>query len=273
MRERVQVDAVGGGDDRGWSPGSLRTIERLAEVRCRRAAASANFDGELAEHGVRAALADQTERGDVPEHRRAPVAEQDLPARRAAPNRSVSPDRIEPTRLRTGAWRWLVPSSVAPGRGQCGELFWAHFRRAATEPSVGRQQVQRGSKWSVGRALSLCQHGSYEFDFPTAFLVAAPVADPCVGSAWRSINESATLAVDAKAKALQAQGENVIGFGAGEPDFPTPDHIVEAAVTRLSRPEEPPLHARPPACPRCARRSLPRPSATAASRPPPARCS
>ena len=45
-----------------------------------------------------------------------------------------------------------------------------------------------------------------------------------------SINESATLAVDAKAKALQAKGENVIGFGAGEPDFPTPDHIVEAAI-------------------------------------------
>ncbi|MEO7398442.1 MAG: pyridoxal phosphate-dependent aminotransferase [Ilumatobacteraceae bacterium] len=45
-----------------------------------------------------------------------------------------------------------------------------------------------------------------------------------------SINESATLAVDAKAKALQAKGENVIGFGAGEPDFPTPVHIVEAAA-------------------------------------------
>jgi aspartate aminotransferase len=45
-----------------------------------------------------------------------------------------------------------------------------------------------------------------------------------------AIRESATLAVDAKAKALKAAGENVIGFGAGEPDFPTPDHIVEAAV-------------------------------------------
>jgi aspartate/methionine/tyrosine aminotransferase len=43
------------------------------------------------------------------------------------------------------------------------------------------------------------------------------------------IAESATLAVDAKAKALKAQGEDVIGFGAGEPDFPTPAHIVEAA--------------------------------------------
>jgi aspartate/methionine/tyrosine aminotransferase len=45
-----------------------------------------------------------------------------------------------------------------------------------------------------------------------------------------AIAESATLAVDAKAKALKAQGHNVIGFGAGEPDFPTPEHIVEAAV-------------------------------------------
>ncbi len=44
------------------------------------------------------------------------------------------------------------------------------------------------------------------------------------------IAESATLAVDAKAKALRAAGRPVIGFGAGEPDFPTPEHIVEAAV-------------------------------------------
>ena len=44
-----------------------------------------------------------------------------------------------------------------------------------------------------------------------------------------AIAESATLAVDAKAKALKAAGRPVIGFGAGEPDFPTPDYIVEAA--------------------------------------------
>ncbi len=44
-----------------------------------------------------------------------------------------------------------------------------------------------------------------------------------------AIAESATLAVDAKAKALKATGRPVIGFGAGEPDFPTPPHIVEAA--------------------------------------------
>jgi aspartate aminotransferase len=45
-----------------------------------------------------------------------------------------------------------------------------------------------------------------------------------------AVSESATLAIDAKAKALKAAGEDVIGFGAGEPDFATPDHIVAAAA-------------------------------------------
>ena len=61
------------------------------------------------------------------------------------------------------------------------------------------------------------------------------------------------------------QGRPVIGFGAGEPDFPTPGHIVEAAVGRLPRPGQPPLHARPAACPSCGRPSPPRRSGTAAS--------
>src|SRR5690242_14468247 len=51
-----------------------------------------------------------------------------------------------------------------------------------------------------------------------------------------AIAESATLAVDAKAKALKAAGRPVIGFGAGEPDFPTPDYIVEAAVAAARDP-------------------------------------
>jgi len=49
--------------------------------------------------------------------------------------------------------------------------------------------------------------------------------------------ESATLAIDAKAKSLKAAGEDVIGFGAGEPDFPTPAHIVEAAVAACADPK------------------------------------
>lgn len=52
-----------------------------------------------------------------------------------------------------------------------------------------------------------------------------------------SIAESATLAVDAKAKALKAAGRPVIGFGAGEPDFATPDYIVEAAVAAARNPK------------------------------------
>jgi aspartate aminotransferase len=52
-----------------------------------------------------------------------------------------------------------------------------------------------------------------------------------------AIAESATLAVDAKAKALKAAGRPVIGFGAGEPDFPTPDYIVEAAVVAARNPK------------------------------------
>src|SRR5215204_5677950 len=59
-----------------------------------------------------------------------------------------------------------------------------------------------------------------------------------------AISESATLAVDAKAKALKAAGKPVIGYGAGEPDFPTPDYIVEAAISAARQPA---LHRYTPA--------------------------
>ena len=57
-----------------------------------------------------------------------------------------------------------------------------------------------------------------------------------VSARLAAIAESATLAVDAKAKALKAAGRPVIGFGAGEPDFPTPDYIVEAAARACAVP-------------------------------------
>ena len=57
-----------------------------------------------------------------------------------------------------------------------------------------------------------------------------------ISSRIGAIAPSATLAVDAKAKALKAQGRPVIGFGAGEPDFPTPAHIVDAAREALNDP-------------------------------------
>ncbi len=58
-----------------------------------------------------------------------------------------------------------------------------------------------------------------------------------VSTRLAAIAPSATLAVDSKAKALKAAGRPVIGFGAGEPDFPTPDAIVEAAVEAARDPK------------------------------------
>src|SRR5271166_4426452 len=63
-----------------------------------------------------------------------------------------------------------------------------------------------------------------------------PTTHPRVSARLSAIAESATLAVDAKAKALKAAGRPVIGFGAGEPDFPTPGYIVEAAQRACAEP-------------------------------------
>jgi aspartate aminotransferase len=68
---------------------------------------------------------------------------------------------------------------------------------------------------------------------------SAPSSHPVrnrVSTRIGGIAESATLAVDAKAKALKAEGRPVIGFGAGEPDFPTPGYVVEAAVAACGDP-------------------------------------
>jgi len=59
---------------------------------------------------------------------------------------------------------------------------------------------------------------------------------PRLSARISAIAESATLAVDAKAKALKAAGRPVIGFGAGEPDFPTPEYIVAAAQQACADP-------------------------------------
>ncbi|NYI05886.1 pyridoxal phosphate-dependent aminotransferase [Allostreptomyces psammosilenae] len=65
---------------------------------------------------------------------------------------------------------------------------------------------------------------------------SSPASPRRVSARVGAIAESATLAVDAKAKALKAAGRPVIGFGAGEPDFPTPDYIVAAAVEACANP-------------------------------------
>src|SRR4051812_16962038 len=71
---------------------------------------------------------------------------------------------------------------------------------------------------------------------PQSAAVPTAAADRRISRRIAAITESATLAVDAKAKALKAAGKPGIGFGAGEPDFPTPDYIVEAAVAACRQP-------------------------------------
>ena len=56
---------------------------------------------------------------------------------------------------------------------------------------------------------------------------------PLESSALSRVKPSATLAVDAKARALVAEGKNVIGLSAGQPDFDTPDNIKEAAIAAI----------------------------------------
>src|ERR1044072_3295252 len=49
-----------------------------------------------------------------------------------------------------------------------------------------------------------------------------------------SLSPSLTLAIDSKAKQMKAEGQDVVGFGAGEPDFDTPQHIKDAAAKALA---------------------------------------
>ena len=129
---------------------------------------------------------------------------------------------MRPTRSFTGAWRCEVPSQRRgrrrPGRRplRAGTLDGPQPKRPSAGQEVGGDRYPRG----VGRT-------------HCAILAGVNRISRRIGA----IAESATLAVDAKAKALKAAGEDVIGFGAGEPDFPTPDHVVEAAVAACRDPK------------------------------------
>ncbi len=70
----------------------------------------------------------------------------------------------------------------------------------------------------------------------SASTTSSPRSSARISARIGGIAESATLAVDAKAKAKKAAGEDVVGFGAGEPDFPTPSNIVAAAAAACSDP-------------------------------------
>ena len=127
----------------------------------------------------------------------------------------------------TGGWRCDVPITDVPAASTASSCSGRTFDGPQpNRPSFGSRPAGSVNVAGLVRR-SLCQHGSR----------VSSIRLPCLSARLASITESATLAVDAKAKALQAAGEAVVGFGAGEPDFPTPQHIVEAAAAACRDPK------------------------------------
>src|SRR5215217_1292093 len=135
---------------------------------------------------------------------------------------------MRPTSPRTGAWRWLVPRKVGAAAARASTASWRTLDGPLPKrPSPGRRSPGRTGVVSDMRPL---------YPRPTSHFPDGGKPVPRISRRVAAIAESATLVIDAKAKALKAAGEDVIGFGAGEPDFPTPHHIVEAAVAACSEP-------------------------------------
>jgi aspartate/methionine/tyrosine aminotransferase len=115
-------------------------------------------------------------------------------------------------------------------------LVQTHRRPADDPPTADGRPADATlhAPWTPpGEPDLLCQYGAVS---QTPAAPASSHPDSRVSARIAAIAESATLAVDAKAKALKAAGRPVIGFGAGEPDFPTPQYIVDAAVAACSVP-------------------------------------
>ena len=120
------------------------------------------------------------------------------------------------------------PTIVERGRGACDRAAVDFFRDGEEGPG-GHQQTVSDFIYGVQGVRCTRDHGSMaSSDKAPARRISARIS---------AVAESATLAIDAKAKALQAAGEDVVGFGVGEPDFPTPPHIVEAAVEACRDPK------------------------------------
>ena len=208
---------------------------------------SANFDENSPNARCWLRRSTSAERGGVPEHGRAAVAEHDLPtvgqreqlgaARRGSTRRGSSPAACDAT-CRSGSSRRPRSRRSAPG-GPSTVRTRSARRRAGSRPgSVICGGIDAAGRFTRSGCQTARQCGQ-EIGGRSGSM--GPVKR--VSERLAAIAPSATLAVDAKAKALKAQGENVIGFGAGEPDFPTPAHIVEAAVEACRAAEEPRVHA------------------------------
>ena len=138
--------------------------------------------------------------------------------RRRAQGRQDS--NLQPPVLETGLYQLSYAPRTA---GRSGRMLAQRLAQTPDRPRVYGARLAAPTSPRQGRA-GVATGALRE----TMDGMGARVSDRIGG-----IAESATLAVDAKAKALKAAGRPVIGFGAGEPDFPTPDYIVEAAVAGL----------------------------------------
>ena len=241
----------------GYDPGSAHT--NCGSRRCGAAAhTSANFDENSPNRRCWRRRSNEPERRGVPERRRAAVAEQHLvPVGEGEQLGQPVAQRphLEPhPGLAVGR-----PQVLDARRGQRRDLLRPHLRRPAPEAPVGRQQVGGDADVGSGPGVTTWRGTRQPMNRVSARISA--------------IAESATLAVDAKAKALKAAGEPVIGFGAGEPDFPTPAAHRRGRRRGLPQPGQPPLHAGRPASRSSRTPSPPRPSATPASTCRPARSS
>ena len=185
---------------------------------------------ELAERrGAGCARSIEAEGGGVPERRWCRRCRARPRSRRAARTARRGPRRTEPTTSLTG--RLAVARAqprCRPRRPAPATASGRTFDGPGAEAPVGGQQVG-GDRDLVSGS---CGHR-----------VPLSQAWHRISRRIAAIAESATLAVDAKAKALKAAGEDVIGFGAGEPDFPTPDAHRRGGRRGLPRPEEPQVHA------------------------------
>ena len=203
------------------------------------AAASANLDENSPKRRCWLRRSISAEGGGVPERRGAAVAEDHLVA--VGEGQQLGEPVAQRTDLELHAGLPVRGAEVRAPLGRIGRCqqrlnrLGPDLGRAAAEAAVGGQQV--GGDLDLGGGGG--SHRAMIANGPSKERDRCRPPEPSAASRARiaAIAESATLAVDAKAKALKAAGEPVIGFGAGEPDFPTPAAIVEAAVAACRDPK------------------------------------
>src|SRR5581483_5744400 len=194
--------------------GTRRRLDHLRRLQKRRRCRDrGELGGELAEAEVLGATLDEAEGGGVPEGRGSAVAERDLVPVRERQELGDSLAQATDDGLHSGLT--VAGAQVGwSGGGEGSHRLLSNLRRPGAEaavagPKFGRQ-LDRGQRGSHRPTIGEITDGS-EID----------MAHARISQRVGSIEESATLAIDARAKALKAAGEDVIGFGAGEPDFPT----------------------------------------------------